>query len=235
MPDPVSPRLASLSRVPASRPLAILFDWDGTLLDSAEASFRCYRRLFEPHGIDFTRDLFARTYAPDWYRTYAGVGLPREKWTDADARWLEIYGEEACALVPGAASTLARISSAGVAAALVTSGSRARVERELASLGLAGAFAAVVCGEDAVEKKPHPEALRKALAMLAIPSSAAAYVGDSPEDVRMARAGGVFAVGVAGGFPNVEALRDASPDLFARDLDHAVEVLLAPPWGERRV
>ena len=49
---------------------AVLFDWDGTLSDSAEASFRCYARLFPEYGIPFARHDFQRTYSPDWYRTY---------------------------------------------------------------------------------------------------------------------------------------------------------------------
>jgi HAD superfamily hydrolase (TIGR01662 family) len=208
---------------------AVLFDWDGTLLDSAEASFRCYRRLFAQDGIDFTRELFARTYAPDWYRTYEGVGLPRDRWKDADARWLDIYSRETCALLPGAADALARLAEAGVAAALVTSGSRARVEREITSHGLTGRFAAVVCGEDCEKKKPDPEALRTAMRRLGISSGFCAYVGDSPEDVRMARAAGVYAAGVEGGFPNATALRDSKPDLLAADLVQTIERLLAEP------
>ena len=206
----------------------MLFDWDGTLLDSAESSFRSYCRLFAPYGIDFTRDLFARTYAPDWYRTYEGIGLPRDKWKEADARWLDIHAEEACALRPGAAEALASLAGAGVTAALVTSGSRARVERELDLLGVRGAFAVLVCGEDAERKKPDPEALWIALRRLAVEPPDAAYVGDSPEDVVMARAAGVFAVGVDGGFPNAEKLRRAAPDFLAGGLPEAVGLLLRP-------
>jgi phosphoglycolate phosphatase len=211
------------------RPRAILFDWDGTLLDSAETSYRCYRRLFAPYGIDFTRDVFARTYAPDWYRTYEGIGLSREYWAEADARWLEIYAEETgetCGLVPGAREALARIGAAGVLAALVTSGSRVRIEGEIAKFGLAATFAAVVCGEDALHKKPHPEALLKALDRLGIAAADAVYVGDSPEDIQMARAAGVRAVGVVGAFPNAAALRESGPDVLARDLAEAADGLL---------
>lgn len=190
-------------------------------------SYRCYRRLFAPYGIDFTRDVFSRTYAPDWYRTYEGIGLARELWPEADARWLEIYAGESCGLVGGAREALDQIARGGVLCALVTSGSRVRVEREIAALGLSGTFAAVVCGEDARNKKPHPEALLVALARLPVESAEAAYVGDSPEDVHMARAAGVWAVGVAGGFPNAAALRQSEPDVLARDLAEAVDALLS--------
>jgi phosphoglycolate phosphatase len=52
----------------------------------------------------------------------------------------------------------------------------------------------------------------------------AAYVGDSPEDVEMARSAGVFSVGVDGGFPNRHALHASRPDAIAASLDHLWEI-----------
>ena len=57
----------------------------------------------------------------------------------------------------------------------------------------------------------------------------AAYLGDSPEDVAMARAAGVFAVGIPGGFPNRGALAASEPDLLAPSLDDALDRLLSRP------
>jgi len=64
------------------------------------------------------------------------------------------------------------------------------------------------------------------LERLGVTPDLAAYVGDSPEDVQMARAAGVYAVGVPGGFPNREALQASGPDLLAESLDSAVGALL---------
>lgn len=206
---------------------ALLFDWDGTLADSAAASFRCYVRLFESFRIIFDQERFESTYSPNWYRTYAAVGLPEESWADADALWLEHYAREECCLVPGAKQALQRAGESGLVQGLVTSGSRERVVRDLASTGVSGFFRTVVCGEDALRPKPHPDALLLALERLGVDSGHAAYVGDSPEDVEMARAAGVYAVGVPGGFPNREALRLARPDVLAVDLDEALTGLLS--------
>lgn len=212
---------------------AVLFDWDGTLVDSAEVSFRCYVDLFASYGITFDRERFAATYSPDWYRTYEAVALPRERWSEADARWVELYGREEARLLPGAADALALLRRAGLSTALVTSGNRARIERELSALDLAGSFDLLVCGEDAVRKKPDPEPLRLALQRLRVVPREAAYVGDSPEDVAMSRAAGVYVVGIEGGFPNRDALRAAAPDLLAKDLAHALEALFArAPAGQ---
>jgi pyrophosphatase PpaX len=205
---------------------AVLFDWDGTLVNSAEASYRCYVRLFESFGIVFDRSSFERTYSPNWYRTYVDMGLAESCWAEADARWLDYYAQEESRLIPGAEQALRRVRDAGLRQGLVTSGERQRVARELTSLDLDGYFSAVVCAEDARMKKPHPEALLIALERLSVRADEAAYVGDSPEDVAMARTAGVYAVGIPGGFPNREALRAAGPDLLAEDLAEAVSALV---------
>ena len=206
---------------------AVLFDWDGTLADSAEASLRCYVRLFACFGIAFDRERFGQTYSPDWYQTYEAVALPRRLWSEADARWVELYGEEKPRLLPGARRALAKLRAGGLSTALVTSGNRSRVERELARLKLSGQFDALVCSEDVRRKKPDPESLHLALDRLRRTPPQVAFVGDSPEDVAMCRASGVYVVGVEGGFPNHDALRASRPDLLARDLAHAAEALLA--------
>src|SRR5207244_3161436 len=132
----------------ASRPLrAVLFDWDGTLADTAEASFRCYVRMFADLGIPFDRDAYARTYSPDWYHTFRCVGLPQERWADADARWLAHFADETIALIDGARDALELLARHGVSAGIVTSGSRPRIERELTAHAVAHHFQHVVCGD----------------------------------------------------------------------------------------
>lgn len=183
--------------------------------------------MFGQFGIAFTRERFGQTYAPDWYRTYEAVGLPREVWKDADTRWLALYAQENCGLLPGVRASIERLRRAGLATALVTSGSRARVEGETSRLEVTTLLDTIVCSEDAREKKPHPEALSVALARLRVAPAEAVFVGDSPEDVLMARAAGVASLAIAGGFPNRSALEAARPDVWAADLEEAASLLLA--------
>lgn len=205
---------------------AVLFDWDGTLANTAEASYRCYEKLFGSYGIPFDRDAFQRTYSPNWHLTYTALGLARERWVEADALWLTHYQGEEVVLLEGTREALARVHEAGLAAGLVTSGDRVRVARELAGLDVASFFEVVVCAEDIVNRKPHPEALLLALDRMGLAASRAAYVGDSPEDIEMARAAGVYAVGIPGGFPNREALAASRPDQVAETIALAVDGLL---------
>jgi len=206
---------------------AVLFDWDGTLVNSADRTFHCYRHVFSGFAIPFDRARFEETYSPDWRRTYRAVGLPPEHWPTADARWIDCYESTRSALVPGTADALARIRERRLLLGIVSSGDGRRVRRELATLGLDAYFAAVVCGGDTERGKPDPEPLLVALGRLGLPAAEAAYVGDSPEDVWMARAAGVFSVGIPGGFPNREALVASAPDLLAPSLPAAIERIVA--------
>src|SRR5262245_48946849 len=126
-------------------PDAILFDWDGTLLDSAEATYRCYCRVFGTFSVGFDRAAFERTYSPDWYRTYEMVGLPRDRWDEADGLWQRFFKEEPPALLPDTGGALERLRVERVRLGIVTSGEKTRVAADLARHGLAGCFDTVVC------------------------------------------------------------------------------------------
>jgi len=205
---------------------AVLFDWDGTLVDSAERTFACYVKVFAAYGIAFDQAAFEHTYSPDWYRTYEEVGLPREVWPEADARWLACYTTAPSLLLPGARETLERLAEAGRLQGLVSSGDGSRVRREIEELGLARFFGVVVCGGETACRKPHPEPLLVAISRLGVAAGATAYVGDSPEDVAMAKSAGVVSVGVPGRFPNRKALADSAPDVLASSLESIVDALL---------
>jgi HAD superfamily hydrolase (TIGR01509 family) len=127
--------------------------------------------------------------------------------------------------VPAARAALELLDARGVKKGIVTSGTRDRVQRELQAHGLF--FDDVVCGTDVPERKPHPAALELCLRRLGVSPEEAVYVGDSPEDIQMARAGNVRAIAVRGSYPNVRTLVAAKPDLLTDDLRAAVEWALA--------
>ncbi|MBV9495795.1 MAG: HAD family hydrolase [Acidobacteria bacterium] len=216
-----------MSTIKAPNPLrAVLFDWDGTLVDTAEASFRCYVRMFASFGIEFDRETYARTYSPNWYHTFECVGLAREHWSEADTRWLAHFATETVSLLPSALPALDALRRHGVRRGIVTSGGRERVSRELVAHGVHEHFEHVVFGDDVPHKKPHPDPLHLCLSRLGIDAAHAAYIGDSPEDVLMARAAGVYAIGVRGAYPNVAALEAAGAHAIAEDVGAAVEMLV---------
>lgn len=204
---------------------AVLFDWDGTLADTAEASFRCYVQMFSEFEIPFDRDTYARTYSPNWYHTFRLLGLDEEHWNRADESFLEHLAKEQVELLDGARFVLETLTTRGLATGIVTSGSRSRVERELEMHGLLEHLHVRVYGTDVTEKKPHPEGLLLCLDRLGVHAQDAVFVGDSPEDIEMARAAGVYSIAVTGGYPNHEALLASKPDVYTRSIAELIDVL----------
>lgn len=204
-----------------------MFDWDGTLVDTAEATYRCYERVFESFGIAFDRDVYARYYSPNWYHTFRQIGLAEEHWSLADERWLAHFAGERVDLMDGVHDALADLHARDVAAAIVTSGTRDRVTREMHAHGVAARFRECVFGSDVTSKKPHPEALFLCMDRLGVTPSETVYIGDSPEDIAMAKAAGVYSIAIPGGYPNREALMAAAPDMTAGSIGEAVRMLVA--------
>ena len=196
---------------------AVLFDWDGTLVNSYGADSRAYLAMFHAMGIDWGLEELARHYSPNWYRVYRAARLPRAKWAEADRLWTLAYARENPQLLPGArriVQTLDREFDLGI----VTSGNRRRVRRQLREFRLVEYFSACVCHEDAPRRKPHPAPLELALERLRANPADCVYVGDTAEDIEMARRAGVRPIGVLGPFPTSDRVRAARPDAILRSI-----------------
>jgi len=189
----------------------VLFDWDGTLLDSFEADANAYMYMFGALGMSWSIAELKRHYSPNWHRVYRAAGLPRGKWEEADRLWRQFYQKQLPKLQPGARTVL-RTLDRRFKLALVSSGSRSRVRKQLREHNVSTIFLAKVCSEDAPRRKPHPAPLRMALDRLRALPQTSVYIGDAPEDIEMAHRAGVRAIGVLGGSPVPERLRAASPD-----------------------
>jgi HAD superfamily hydrolase (TIGR01509 family) len=195
----------------------VLFDWDGTLLNSFEADANAYMYMFSALGMSWSISELKRYYSPNWHRVYRAARLPRAKWEEADRLWRLFYRKQQPKLQPGALRVL-RMVDRRFKLALVSSGSRSRVRRQLREHNVSAMFLAKVCSEDAPRRKPHPAPLRMALDQLRARPQTCVYIGDAPEDIQMAHRAGVRAIGVLGGSPVPERLRAASPDAMVETI-----------------
>jgi phosphoglycolate phosphatase-like HAD superfamily hydrolase len=109
--------------------------------------------------------------------------------------------------------------------ALVSSGSRSRVRRQLREHNVSTIFLTKVCSEDAPRRKAHPAPMRMALGKLRAAPEASVYIGDAPEDIEMAHRAGVRAIGVLGGSPVPERLRGASADALIETIRDLPDLL----------
>lgn len=210
---------------------AVLFDWDGTLLNSFAADERAYLAMFKALGIKFTAEDLARHYHPDWYHVYRAARIHRSRWQEADRLWREAYALENTTLLPGVRTVLRNLAKR-FTLGLVTSGSRDRVCIQLENLQLARHFAVRVCAEDASPRKPHPAPLKRALQLAGLAPEDCVYVGDSPQDIEMARRANVCAIGIIGPFPTEAGLRAARPALLLKSIMELPEHLArrVEPW-----
>jgi len=191
----------------------VLFDWDGTLLDSFHADSSAYLAMFSEMGITWGLDQLAKHYSPNWYNVYRAAGLPEQHWSAADTAWRKHYSGFRPKLIPGARKVLNAVGRR-YKLGLVTSGDRERVLRQLREFRLTKSFHARVCSGDTKHKKPHPGPLNFALQCIGLQAAHCVYVGDSPEDVQMAKSAHVRVIGVLGPFPTEKRLRASKPDLL---------------------
>jgi len=195
----------------------VLFDWDGTLVDSYQADAAAYVAMFREMGIAWGLAELAEHYSPNWYEVYRAAKLPKPRWADADRAWRAHYARHSPGLIAGAREVLHEVRR-DHRLGLVTSGDRDRVMRQLRIFRLTRIFGARVCSGDTRQKKPHPAPLRMALRRLQLRPSACVYVGDSAEDLQMARSAGVRAIAVLGPFPTEKRLRAAQPEYLLESI-----------------
>lgn len=196
----------------------LLFDWDGTLNDSASNGFAAFQKSLSELGVPFTQEFYEAHYSPNWYTMYETLALPREQWQRADDLWIHHYGEAPCRLVEGARETVKELHLRGYLLGIVTSGSHCRVTRELQEMGLETVFQVVVCNEHITHKKPHPEGLEQAMRLIGSRPAECSYVGDAPEDIRMGKSAGVHTVAVKSAYPTSKHLASTGPDIYLNSI-----------------
>src|SRR6185437_3790222 len=119
-----------------------------------------------------------------------------------------------------------RSSALPIFSALVTSGDHERVHRQLRKFNFLKLFRVCICSEDAVRRKPHPAPLRKAMQCLGVTAADCVYVGDTPEDIQMARRARVRSIGVIGPFPSSARLANAQPDALIHSIAELPTVIV---------
>jgi HAD superfamily hydrolase (TIGR01509 family) len=198
------PRLA-YDRTVTSNPLpaAVLFDWDGTLVDTLPMIYRANVAALGAYGITMSRAWFRERYTPDWRRSYQELGVPEAAWDEMAARWTVEMSRMRPRAMPWARLALRRLRREGVRIGLVTASTRGVVEPSIERLGMTGVFEVAMYSDDVARSKPHPEALLRALDVMGVAPSAAVYVGDTTVDLEMTRAAGVAFVAVGTTTPEV--------------------------------
>ena len=207
----------------------VIFDWDGTLADSHSSLYEANAAVMRALDLPFSRELYREHYAPDWRVMYGRLGVPAERIDGANRIWeATFHGTRTTTLLSGALHAVERLDAAGIALALVTAGPRTIVEPQMLRLGLAHLIPVRVFGDDQAEQKPDPAPLRRALRELGLLDLVrdTAYLGDAPDDMRMAVAAGACPVGVVSMLSDESLLRRGGADVVTHSVAEWVDDLL---------
>jgi HAD superfamily hydrolase (TIGR01509 family) len=180
---------------------AVIFDCDGTLVDSEPLARTAWERALAPYGYALT-DADAE----------ASVGLPyprvhayfadRAQLPGADAFWTEFSGElfalidSSLVLFEDAVGAVRSLRSRGIPVAVASSSPRERLQRTLGRAGLLDAFDVVVSGDEVAHGKPAPDMFLLAASRLGVEPRACVVIEDSPPGVQAGIAAGMFTLAV---------------------------------------
>jgi phosphoglycolate phosphatase len=182
---------------------AVLFDFDFTLGDSADAIVHCSRAAFVDMGLEPADPrAIRRTIGltlQESFRVLTGGAEAAEQYLRCYVAHADQVMTAMTTVYEPAADVLASMRARGVATAIVSTKYRYRIESSLERVGLAGAGDVIVGGEDVTRHKPDPEGLRRALSGLGVEREKALYVGDHPVDGHAAARAGVRFVRVLTG------------------------------------
>jgi pyrophosphatase PpaX len=205
---------------------AVLFDLDGTLLNSIPLIKHCFEKVFADFGIPWGNGEVMKT-----------VGLPLRQAAEIYAQgreeqFLKAYTEfyhdhqaEMLELFPGTAETLDALCGAGYRLGLVTSKRREPAVSGMSMTGLDRYISQVVALEDTSRPKPYPDCLLRGLELLEVKPGQAVYVGDSWYDVLTGKNAGVATAGVTWGIASREEMSPYRPDLIADDWKQLLDAM----------
>lgn len=208
----------------------VLFDLDGTLLDSTRLILDSFHHTFAAHGLP-----------PQTDESYlAGVGTPLRvefaKYEDRPenieamiATYREYnfrHHDQMVSAFPGAIDCVRALAAAKVRLGVVTSKGRHGTKLGLEALSLTDVFEVLVCSEDVTKHKPDPEPVRHALMQLGVSAEGTLFVGDSLHDMRSGR-GALVATGAAlwGPFAK-QSLAQTEPTHFFDSFDDVLRTVL---------
>jgi len=220
---------------------AVIFDLDGTLVDTADEFVPVVQALRAEHGRDPMDPLRIRASVSNGARALVSLGLDlaedAPEFEDRRLRLLELYSEVLGTLAtpyPGIVTLLAQLLERGIAWGISTNKPRAFTEPLLARLDIQPPPGSVVCPEDITHRKPHPETLYRNCRDLDCAPYEAIYVGDHQRDIEAGRRAGMYTIAAAYGYiePH-DSAANWGADAEARDSRELARLILEPLEQDR--
>ena len=209
----------------------VVFDWDGTLMDTTAAIVHAIQQSAADLGLPVpSRERAAHVIGLGMFDALAHAvpDLPRERLPEYLERYREHYFSRDATLAPfdGVVDLLERLAASDAWVAVATGKSRAGLDRALEQTGWAGYFVTTRTADEGAPK-PDPWMLRDICEELGVPADAAVMIGDTTHDLDMAGAAGTAAIGVTFGAHPRSELASRSPLGLVDDAAELSSLLLA--------
>ena len=218
--------------MPAHAPFALLFDLDGTLLDTIDLLLDCMEYAFAGRTVVPSREAWTASIGTPLRGAMRDWGVAEQEIEAVVARYRahqDVHLERMTRVFPGTHDVLRWARAEGHALGVVTSKGRGMTDRSLRHVGLADAFDVVVAADDTTRHKPDPAPVHHALAQLGIAPAQALFVGDSTHDMHAGRAAGTATGAALWGPFSRDALAATHPSHWLHSLHEVpavVETLL---------
>jgi HAD superfamily hydrolase (TIGR01509 family) len=202
---------------------AVIFDFDGVILDTEAPEFQTWQEIYQAHGCELALEVWATGLgtSADAFDPYmhlevqAGCPIDREAIQQLRRqRYHELLGAKA--VLPGVREYIVDAKRLGLRLGVASSSSRQWVVGHLTELGLSAYFDCIKCRDDVQRVKPDPALYQAAVAALALRPSQAIALEDSPNGIAAAKRAGLFCVAVPN--PLTRQLSLAHADLMVSSL-----------------
>ena len=212
---------------------AVLWDLDGTLVDSEELHWLAWRHTMADEGISITHDQFLSSFGqrndsiiPSWLGAAATAERIRKIETAKEDRFRRLVRDAGVSPLPGALEWVNRLNERGWLQAVASSAPRANVDALLRAIGTANILQGIVAAEDVHRGKPDPEVFLVAASRLGVPPERCIVVEDAAAGLEAARRAGMRRIGVSRSAQQLAAdIVVSALDLLEQD---AFEKLLPP-------
>ena len=222
---------------------AVLWDMDGTLINSEELHWIAWRETMATEGIVVTREQFLATFGQrndSIIPTLLGSATTSEQVEQIgqakEERYRQLLRQDGIAFEPGVATWLHRLQQRGWQQAIASAAPRANIDAILEALSAKNIFHGIVSAEDVHRGKPDPEVYLVAAARVGVPADRCIVVEDAVAGVEGARRAGMRSIGVSHNGKDlhadvvVKSLEELKPDTFDRLLKQT-----EPPEGSNPI
>ena len=213
------------------QPRAVLWDMDGTLLDSAEYHWLAWRDILAGERFELAHDQFVATFGQrndtilrDWLGADLPIGEIDRIGGAKEARYRALVRAGGITLLPGVERWLRRLQADGWCQAIASAAPRANVEAIVAALDIAAYFDAISSAEDVQRGKPDPQVFLVAAERVGVLPARCIVIEDAPAGLLGAQRGGMRAIGVRSSHADLQA--DIVVDTLAELPDDAFERLI---------